>query len=81
VVLKELLKKTRHCCIYYDRDWLMELHENDRHASYGGVLRGAHCGPEHLFFRVRADDGKIYILQRDTSALDGEWDLVSFRQK
>jgi hypothetical protein len=38
-------------------------------------------GPEHLFFRVRADDGKIYILRRDTSAGDGEWDLASFRQK
>ena len=36
-------------------------------------------GPEHLFFRVRADDGKVYILRRNTSVADGEWDLVAFR--
>jgi len=35
-------------------------------------------GPDHLFFRVRADDGKVYILRRETSVPDGEWDLVSF---
>jgi hypothetical protein len=37
-------------------------------------------GPEHLFFKVRADDGKLYILRRDTSVSDGGWDLVSFRE-
>ena len=36
-------------------------------------------GPEHLFFKVRADDGKAYILRHQTSVPDGEWDLVSFR--
>jgi hypothetical protein len=36
-------------------------------------------GPEHLFFKVRADNGKVYILRRATSVPDGEWDLVSFR--
>ena len=34
-------------------------------------------GPEHLFFKVRADDGKVYILRHRTSVPDGEWDLVS----
>jgi hypothetical protein len=36
-------------------------------------------GPEHVFFKLRADDGKTYILRRQTSVPDGEWDLVSFR--
>ena len=36
-------------------------------------------GPEHIFFKVRADDSKVYILRRQTSVPDGEWDLVSFR--
>jgi hypothetical protein len=36
-------------------------------------------GPEHLSFRVRADDGKVYILRHDTSVPDGGWELVSFR--
>ena len=37
-------------------------------------------GPEHMFFKLRADDGKINILRRQTSVPDGEWDLVSFRE-
>lgn len=36
-------------------------------------------GPEHLFFKIRADDGKLYILRHETSLPDGKWDLVSFR--
>jgi len=37
-------------------------------------------GPEHVFFKVRADDGGLYILRHDTSVPDGEWELVSFRE-
>jgi hypothetical protein len=36
-------------------------------------------GLEHVFFKVRADDRKVYILRHQTSVPDGEWDLVSFR--
>ena len=36
--------------------------------------------PEHLFFKVRASDGKLYILRQQTSSPDGEWELISFRQ-
>jgi hypothetical protein len=37
-------------------------------------------GLEHAFFKVRADDRKVYILRHQTSVPDGEWDLVSFRE-
>ncbi len=37
-------------------------------------------GPEDAFFKVRADDGNLYILRHQTSVPDGSWDLVSFRQ-
>jgi hypothetical protein len=37
-------------------------------------------GTESTFFKVRADDGNLYILRQQTSAPDGVWDLVSFRQ-
>lgn len=37
-------------------------------------------GPEHQFFKLRADDGNLYILRHQTSVPDGEWELVSFRQ-
>jgi len=36
--------------------------------------------PESVFYKVRADDGNLYILRQQTSMPDGEWDLVSFRQ-
>jgi len=36
-------------------------------------------GPEHAFFKIRADDGKVYILRREASIPDGGWELVSFR--
>jgi len=37
-------------------------------------------GPEHIFFKVLADDGDTYILRHQTSAADGDWELVSFRE-
>jgi len=35
-------------------------------------------GPDDDFFKVRADDGNLYILRRSTAT--GEWSLESFRQ-
>jgi len=37
-------------------------------------------GPDDAFYKVRADDGNLYILRRETSSPDGAWHLVSFRQ-
>jgi hypothetical protein len=37
-------------------------------------------GPSDVFFKVRADDGNLYILRRVTSTPDGLWHLESFRQ-
>jgi len=37
-------------------------------------------GPEHVFFKIRADAGGLYILRHQTSVPDGDWDLVSFRE-
>jgi len=34
-------------------------------------------GPDDTFFKVRADDGNLYILRHN--ALEDEWRLVSFR--
>ena len=36
--------------------------------------------PEGIFYKVRADDGNLYILRQQTSTPDGAWDLISFRQ-
>jgi hypothetical protein len=37
-------------------------------------------GPHDAFYKVRADDGNLYILRCDTSMPDGPWSLESFRQ-
>ena len=36
--------------------------------------------PESIFYKVRADDGNLYILRQQTSTPEARWDLVSFRQ-
>jgi uncharacterized protein (UPF0128 family) len=36
--------------------------------------------PESIFYKVRADDGNVYILRQQTSTPDAVWELVSFRQ-
>lgn len=36
--------------------------------------------PESIFYKVRADDGNLYILRQQTSTPEGTWDLVSFRR-
>ena len=35
-------------------------------------------GPDDALFRVRADDGIVYLLRQETSVADGEWSLVAF---
>jgi hypothetical protein len=37
-------------------------------------------GQSDVFFKVRADDGNLYILSRESSAPDCRWRLVSFRK-
>jgi len=36
--------------------------------------------PESIFYKVRADDGNLYILRQRTSTPEGTWELISFRQ-
>jgi uncharacterized protein (UPF0128 family) len=36
-------------------------------------------GPSDAFFKVRADDGNLYILRQDRSQSENEWSLESFR--
>ena len=37
-------------------------------------------GPQDVFYKVRADDGNLYILRQQISAPDRPWDLVLFRR-
>jgi hypothetical protein len=36
-------------------------------------------GPRDVFFKVKANDGNLYILRRRSSTPEGEWSLESFR--
>jgi hypothetical protein len=36
--------------------------------------------PDDTFYKVRADDGNLYILRHQTPAQEGIWELVSFRK-
>jgi hypothetical protein len=37
-------------------------------------------GPSDALFKVRADDGNLYILRQDQSTPDGIWSLEAFRE-
>jgi uncharacterized protein (UPF0128 family) len=36
-------------------------------------------GPDNLYFKIRADDGNLYILRQRTGA--DEWSLEAFRRE
>ena len=36
-------------------------------------------GPHDVFFKVKANDGNVYILRRHSTTPEGEWSLESFR--
>jgi hypothetical protein len=38
-------------------------------------------GPDDAFYKLRADDGNLYIVRRETSTPEGAWYLVSFRRQ
>ena len=37
-------------------------------------------GPEATYFRVKADDGHLYVLRHDRNPLEDAWELESFRR-
>ena len=37
-------------------------------------------GPHDAFFKVRTDDGNLYILRRTTAEAEEEWSLEAFRE-
>ena len=51
----------------------------DGHDYFVEELLDQWYGPEDAYFKVRADDGNLYILRRETK-LAGEWSLESYRR-
>ncbi len=54
----------------------IRFHLND-HDYFVEELVDQWYGPDATYFKVRADDGNLYILRHQTC--DGEWTLESFR--
>ena len=52
----------------------------DGHEYLVDELVGQWYGPSDSYFKVRADDGNLYILRREASTPEGSWYLESFRQ-
>lgn len=52
----------------------------DEHEYGVEQVLGQWYGPKDVFYKIRANDGGVYILRHRTSTLDGIWDLVSFGQ-
>jgi hypothetical protein len=57
------------------RFWLEERNIGLKLCSISGSTR------ERIFYKVRADDGNLYIRRQETSTPEAVWDLVSFRQQ
>ena len=55
----------------------MRFQLGERHYLVDEVLDQWY-GPDQVFFKVRTDDGNLYVLRRNNSA--DEWTLESFRQ-
>lgn len=36
-------------------------------------------GPQDVFFKVKANDGNVYILRRRSETPEGKWSLEAFR--
>ena len=36
-------------------------------------------GPDHRYFKLRGEDGDVYVVRHETST--GEWDLTLFRRQ
>ena len=34
-------------------------------------------GPDHAFFKIRANDGSTYVLRHETACANDDWELVS----
>lgn len=57
----------------------LRFHLGDRSYQVEEVLDQWY-GPEALYFRVRADDGNLYVLCRRVGADGGDWSLEAFRR-
>jgi hypothetical protein len=51
----------------------------DDHVYFVEEVLDQWYGPDDTYFKVRADDGNLYILRRETK-LDGAWRLESYRR-
>ena len=54
------------------------LQIDERRIGVDEVL-DAWLGPDHRYFKVKGDDGDMYIIRQDTTT--GSWELTMFRRE
>ena len=54
------------------------IHLGERHVQVVDVVDRRH-GPDHRYFKVKGEDGAVYILRHDTVA--GQWTLTMFDRR
>jgi hypothetical protein len=54
------------------------LHLGDRRVELTDVL-DQWLAPEHRYFKMRGEDGAVYLLRHDTAS--GRWDLTMFQRR
>ena len=52
----------------------------DEHEHSVDEVLDSWYGPDHVFFKLRADDGNLYILRHETS-VPGDWELISSHER
>jgi hypothetical protein len=51
----------------------------DDHSYFVEEIMDQWHGPDATFFKVRADDGNLYILRHNASPVEDAWSLEAFR--
>ncbi len=69
-----------HCCAGHKADERPVRFELDGRNYFVDEIVDRWYGPSDTFFKVRADDGNLYILSHPVASPDSEWRLESFRQ-
>jgi hypothetical protein len=53
------------------------LYIDERKVFVEEVMDAWH-GPDHRYFKLKGDDGDVYVIRQDTTS--GNWELTTFRR-
>jgi len=74
------MKLEVHCYSGYKADERPVRFYLDGHEHLVEEIQDRWYGPNEVFYKLRADDGDLYILRQETSTPSGSWELVLFQE-